>query len=713
MKYPYIIFYRFERFSNIDNFFIENNEKLNCSLFFTSDKEDLNKLFSSNYQILITYGDNESEYVPNIMSVIADRMRNRWIHFKDISDIDVFNRSVNYCFIHNCTVIRENIRPIFSVFTSTYNSYHKITRAYNSLKNQTLNDWEFVVIDDSPDDDHFNFLRELMINDSRVRLYRKSENNGNIGNVKNEAVGLCRGKYVLEFDHDDEILPFVLNDAATYFDANQEVGFIYMDCISLYENGNNHFFGDFICKGYGSYYCQKYNGKWVNVYNTPNINNITLSHLVCCPNHPRIWRKTALIEAGNYCEFLPICDDYEILLRTALTTKIAKIHKFGYIQYMNDNNNNFSLIRNGEINRIGPNYISPIFYEQLKINDHMKDLDAYEDEKYIYNSSKIWERDDESYKHKYCNKIVNLDYNKQYCIVGIDSLISNKEKITALYQDNRNDFFIIDNKCLIGQLHYLLDIYGFSRFKCYTLIDETPEILIKYFMMMYKSCENYEIINNFVYKPKYNTDFFQRNLVINHVSKSDDKYLEIGVENGYTFNNVHFLNKVGVDPLPHFESEDLVLKTSDDYFLQNESIDEGKKFDIVFIDGLHQYDQVVKDINNSIRFLNENGKILLDDIIPLNYDEQLKVPVKHEIKNGILKTLIPWTGDVWKTLYHILILYSEHIDFQYFYHGYYRGISVLQIKSFFQIPESELDAINNYTYETDFKKYIELVESFI
>ena len=42
-----------------------------------------------------------------------------------------------------------------------------------------------------------------MINDSRVRLYRRSENNGNIGNVKNEAISLCRGKYILEFDHDD------------------------------------------------------------------------------------------------------------------------------------------------------------------------------------------------------------------------------------------------------------------------------------------------------------------------------------------------------------------------------------------------------------------------------------------------------------------------------------------------------------------------------
>jgi hypothetical protein len=549
-----------------------------------------------------------------------------------------------------------------------------------------------------------------MINDSRVRLYRKSENNGNIGNVKNEAVGLCRGKYVLEFDHDDEILPFVLNDSATYFDTNPDVGFIYMDCISLYENGNNHFYGDFICKGYGSYYCQKYKDKWVYVYNTPNINNITLSHLVCCPNHPRIWRKTALIAAGSYCEFLPICDDYEIILRTAITTKIAKIHKFGYIQYMNDNNNNFSLIRNGEINRIGPNFISPIFYERFKINEHMKTLDAYEDEKYIYNNnSKIWKRED-SYEHKYCNKVVNVDYDKQYCIVGIDSLSMNIEKITSLYQDIRNDFFIVDNKCELGHLQYMLDIYGFSRFKCYSLIDETPEILIKYFELQYKSCEKYEIINNFVYKPKYNTDFANRHSVINHISSQDDKYLEIGVETGYTFNNVHMQNKTGVDPSPQFESENLILKTSDDYFENLDQIDSNNKFDIVFIDGLHQCDQVAKDINNSLRCLNENGKILLDDIIPLNYDEQLKVPIKHRYENGILKTMVPWTGDVWKTMYHILSLYSEHIDFQYFYHPYYRGVAVLQIRSFFQIGSDEFDIINNYNYETDFGKYIELIE---
>jgi glycosyltransferase involved in cell wall biosynthesis len=705
MKYPYIIFYRLDKFSDIDNFFIENNKKLNCTIFFTGDKNVLTKMFDSNYQILITYGDSEEEYINNVMSIITERMRDRWVHLTKINSIEEFNRIVNFCFIYNCTYEREHVRPIFSVFTPAYNSYHKIKRAYNSLKNQTLKDWEFIVLDDSPTDDHFEFLRSLMINDPRVRLYRKGENNGNIGNLKNEAVSLCRGKYLLEFDHDDEILPFVLQDAANYFDKNEDVGFIYMDCIALYENGQNFWYGDFICKGYGSYYCQKYNGKWVFVYNTPNINNITLSHLVCCPNHPRIWRKSALTKAGNYSEFLPICDDYEIILRTALTTKIAKIHKLGYIQYMNDNNNNFSIIRNSEINRIGPEVISPMFYDVFKINEKMKNIDAYENEDYIYNHSKIWKRDN-SYEHKYCNKIVNVDYSKHYCIVGIDSLLLNIELINSLYTDFKNDFFIIDNKCTIDHLQFLLDIYGFSRFKCYTLIDETPETLIRYFLLQYKSCENYEIINNYINKIKYNTKLNDRHSVINSVSTPDNKYLEIGVETGFTFNNTHFIDKTGVDPSPTFKSEQLVEKTADEFF---ESLETDIKYDIVFIDGMHQSEYVLNDLNNSIFCLNKNGKIIIDDIIPLNVDEQLKIPLKHTYENGILKTLIPWTGDVWKVLFHVLTFYSEYITFEYYYNLNYRGIAVLQIKEKFNIPNTDIEQINSYDYKNDFLKYMDLI----
>ena len=123
---------------------------------------------------------------------------------------------------------------------------------------------------------HFQFLKKHLSHDSRIRMYRRSENSGSIGNVKNEAVSLCRGKYVLEMDHDDEILQTVLEDAVKVFvnevtdkssesgkSDNEEIGFVYMDFINVYENGENFRYGDNICKGYGSYYCQKYNDKWV------------------------------------------------------------------------------------------------------------------------------------------------------------------------------------------------------------------------------------------------------------------------------------------------------------------------------------------------------------------------------------------------------------------------------------------------------------------
>jgi glycosyltransferase involved in cell wall biosynthesis len=704
MKYPYVIFFRLEKYAEIDNFFISNNEKLDCTLFFTSNLEQLNKLFNSNYQILITYGPDESDYAVDFLSHITDRMRSRWIHLKEATNIDTFNAAVNFCFVHNCAISRELVRPVFSVFSTTYNSYNKIIRAYNSLKAQTLKDWEWVVLDDSPDDNHFQFLRNLMLDDNRIRLYRKGENSGNIGNVKNEAVSLCRGKYILEFDHDDEILPFVLKDSADLFDAHKEVGFVYMDCICVYENFTNFFYGDFICKGYGAYYCQKYLDKWVYVYMTPNINNITLSHLVCCPNHPRIWRREALLHAGNYSEFLPICDDYEIILRTALTTKIAKIHKFGYVQYMNESNNNFSLIRNNEINRIGPHIISPIFYGYHKVHEKMKLLDAYEDESFLTNHSKIWERNFDSYEHKFCNLVCNPDYDKQICIIGIDSLLFNLERVKELYQNNeRIDFILLENKSSTDYMFQKLDNYGFSRFKCYSFIDCPEKNLIQYFMTLYKSCDDIEIINNNVIKIAYNTDFEERHIVINSLTKRTQTYLEIGVEAGYTFDSVHFLDKIGVDPDEKVKG--VIHKSSDDYFASDLSL----KRDVIFIDGMHQSEYVLRDFNNSMNFLNEGGKIFVDDIIPLTFDEQLKIPNKHYYDNGILKYGEPWTGDVWKVIYYLLKYWRDNISFSVYHHLNYRGVAAIEVLIPFQINvASSMEEINRYNYFTDFDYYIQL-----
>ena len=159
---------------------------------------------------------------------------------------------------------------------------------------------------------------------------------------------------------------------------------------------------------------------------------------------------------------------------------------------MNNDNNNFSLIRNSEINRIGPKYISPQFYKMYSVNDKMKQLSAYEDEHYINNHSKIWTR--ENYTHKYCNDIINKDYDKQYCIIN-DNI--DNEELVELYKNPRNDFLFLSNKLSHDDIFAKLNEKGFDRMKCFSMLDASDKELDKYFKLLYanSNCQ-YEILDN-------------------------------------------------------------------------------------------------------------------------------------------------------------------------------------------------------------------------
>ena len=107
-------------------------------------------------------------------------------------------------------------------------------------------------------------------------------------------------------------------------------------------------------------------------------------------------------------------------------------------------------------------------------------------------------------------------------------------------------------------------------------------------------------------------------------------YLEIGCDQDEVFSKVNVENKVGVDPV----SGGNVRLTSDAFFEKNSDF-----FDLIFIDGLHEYSQVKKDIINSLKILNPKGIILIHDCMPLSYLDQA-------IPRGQRK----WNGDVWKSI---------------------------------------------------------------
>ena len=52
--------------------------------------------------------------------------------------------------------------------------------------------------------------------------------------------------------------------------------------------------------------------------------------------------------------------------------------------------------------------------------------------------------------------------------------------------------------------------------------------------------------------------------------------------------------------------------TSDNYFFNNKN----NLFDLIFLDGLHTYEQTIKDIFNSLKTLKKNGVIIVHDCLP-------------------------------------------------------------------------------------------------
>lgn len=488
MKYPYICIIRDNSNNHIDNIFNSYKDVCDFTPTFTNNMDCYQKLITNSYYLIALYKININELK------ISERMKKRVItidvEINEHSNIDVFkalSHKINTFYI-NILSNRENIRPAFSIFTSCYFSYGKINRAYQSLLKQTFQDWEWVIIDDTCDSTnaHFNYLSNNL-KDKRIRLFNKNTNTGSIGDIKNEAVSLCRGKYCLELDHDDEITDKCLELAYNAFESNDKLGFVYMDFINMYENKNPFFYGDpetheiTLAKGYGGYYSQRYNGSWQYVYVTPNVNNITLSHLVCCPNHPRIWKTSVLKKCGNYNELLPICDDYEILLKTLIDYECCKINCIGYIQYMNDGNNNFSLIRNKEINRIGPKYIMPYYFEKYNVSQKMKNIDSYEDDIFIHNHSNIWKRDS-NYTHKRCNKLVNENIKNQILIFD-----SNKLADIEKYMNVDESFiYLLSNNKTLRELQESVDI-NTKNIAVWSFANETKTEIIKFFNMLLKN----------------------------------------------------------------------------------------------------------------------------------------------------------------------------------------------------------------------------------
>jgi hypothetical protein len=181
-------------------------------------------------------------------------------------------------------------------------------------------------------------------------------------------------------------------------------------------------------------------------------------------------------------------------------------------------------------------------------------------------------------------------------------------------------------------------------------------------------------------------------------------YLEIGVNRGETFHALQAGRKVAVDPHFLFSQEErepseevtYVEVTSDEYFASREP---GPKFDVIFIDGLHTFDQTLKDLLNSVLLLQEHGVMIVDDVIPSSYDASLRdfeqvAELRKQTKQlGVVwETDDSWMGDVYKIPFFVE-QFMQQMSFATVAENHGQSVIWRQTRPSEALPEADFEGI--------------------
>jgi len=114
----------------------------------------------------------------------------------------------------------SSINPKVSVLLPVYQGEKYLPEAIESILNQTVTDFEFIIIDDASTDRSAEIIRSYI--DQRIRFLRNDSNLGLIGTL-NRGLQEARGEYIARMDQDDISLPSRLEKQVAFMDSRAEL----------------------------------------------------------------------------------------------------------------------------------------------------------------------------------------------------------------------------------------------------------------------------------------------------------------------------------------------------------------------------------------------------------------------------------------------------------------------------------------------------------
>lgn len=106
----------------------------------------------------------------------------------------------------------------FTVFTPTFNRAHTLFRVYESLRNQTYKDFEWLIVDDGSDDNTYELVKNWKEEADFPIHYFWQENRGK-HIAFNKGVKEAKGEFFLPLDSDDACVPEALERFKYYWDS--------------------------------------------------------------------------------------------------------------------------------------------------------------------------------------------------------------------------------------------------------------------------------------------------------------------------------------------------------------------------------------------------------------------------------------------------------------------------------------------------------------
>lgn len=196
---------------------------------------------------------------------------------------------------------------IVSVILPVYNGEQFVSRAIESVLNQTYKELELIVVDDGSSDNSLDVVQSYA--DSRLKVFTKE--NGGPASARNLGIQHCSGEYIALIDQDDLWYPTKLQkQVATIHRKN--CALVHCDALSIYEDGSRP----------AQTWSVLYPPKSGRVFRELWHQNFVLSSSA-------IFRKSIISKVGLLSEDHKCLgvDDKEYWLRIALKYEIGYVHE--------------------------------------------------------------------------------------------------------------------------------------------------------------------------------------------------------------------------------------------------------------------------------------------------------------------------------------------------------------------------------------------------